>query len=225
MKDMSKRVSATYSALDCLIDSTLSLKLKKIGRRRKQKIYQLHAMDVSSKLQDVTNLFSPIKLKEIPHLNNLQPLPNPLDHNPYFHTIQHQGFYITLNDVVLSHSTRFAYRSAGPRNNVYFKPSDVRVAIVTCGGLCPGLNTVIRELVVGLWDLYDVRHIFGITAGYRGFYSTEPISLNPNIVRNWHNNGGTLLQTSRGGFDLSKIVDAIQTRGFNQVRLISLDLR
>lgn len=175
-------------------------------------------------LEDVTQLFQPIKLKDLPHLNhyisNLKTFPNPLDLNPYFHTPQLQHFYITLNDLVFSHSTRFAYRSAGPRNSVFFNPSDVRAAIVTCGGLCPGLNTVIRELVVGLWDLYGVRQIFGITAGYRGFYSssTQPlVQLNPSIVHHWHTKGGTVLQTSRGGFDLCKIVDAIQNQGFNQV--------
>ncbi|KAL5056655.1 hypothetical protein RYX36_037337 [Vicia faba] len=181
----------------------------------------------SSELQNVTHLFEPIKLKKLPHLThyttNLQPLPNPLDHNPYFNTLHLQNFYITPNDVVLSHATRFAYRTAGPRNNVYFNPSDVRVAIVTCGGLCPGLNTVIRELVVGLWNLYGVRHIFGVTGGYRGFYSTQPVMLDPNVVHNWHNKGGTLLQTSRGGFDLCKIVDAIQNRAFNQVYIIGGD--
>jgi len=181
-------------------------------------------MDCTSELEDVTQLFEPIKLKDIPHLNpNLKTFPNPLDLNPYFHTPQLQHFYITLNDLVFSHSTRFAYRSAGPRNTVFFNPSDVRAAIVTCGGLCPGLNTVIRELVVGLWDLYGVRHIFGITAGYRGFYSTQPLQLNPTIVHHWHTKGGTVLQTSRGGFDLCKIVDAIQNQGFNQV-LISHSL-
>jgi len=189
----------------------------------------INDMDSCSELEDVTNLFEHIKLKDLPHLNhyisNLKTFPSPLDQNPYFHTPQLQHFYITLNDLVFSHSTRFAYRSAGPRNNVFFNPSDVRAAIVTCGGLCPGLNTVIRELVVGLWDLYGVRHIFGITAGYRGFYSsTQPLQLNPNIVHHWHTKGGTVLQTSRGGFDLCKIVDAIQNQAFNQVYLSSFFL-
>ncbi|XP_061354851.1 ATP-dependent 6-phosphofructokinase 2 [Gastrolobium bilobum] len=197
-------------------------------------------MDVSSSSSDITNLFKPIKLKEVPHLTqyvpNLQTRPNPLDQNPYFDTSRVEGFYLTQSDVVLSQiandldldldlspSPRFAYHRAGPRKLVYFEPCDARVAIVTCGGLCPGLNTVIRELVVGLWDLYRVREILGVTCGYRGFYSTEPIPLNPNLVRDWHNKGGTLLHTSRGGFDLHKIVDAIQIRRFNQVYIIGGD--
>ena len=92
---------------------------------------------------------------------------------------------------------------------------------MNCGGLCPGLNTVIRELVVGLWDLCGVHQIFVVTAGSRGFYSREPIEVNPKLVHAWHKMGGTVLETSRGGFDLDKIVDAMQNRGFNQVCSIS----
>lgn len=69
-----------------------------------------------------------------------------------------------------------------------------------------------------LWDLYGVRQIFGIKAGYRGFYSYEPIQLNPKMVHHLHRRGGTFLQTSRGGFHLQRIVDSIQNSGFNQVR-------
>lgn len=81
---------------------------------------------------------------------------------------------------------------------------------------------MIRELVAGLWELYGVREIFGIRAGYRGFYSDEPVPLNPKMVREWHRKGGTVLETSRGGFDLHKIVNAIQDRGFNQVSVFNL---
>ncbi|KAK7261136.1 hypothetical protein RIF29_27440 [Crotalaria pallida] len=172
----------------------------------------------------------PIHVKQLPHITDYLPpqhFPNPMDHNPYFFT------YLTQNDVVLRHITpptlspspHFAYLRAGPRKLIHHPPSEVRAAIVTCGGLCPGSNTVIRELVVGLWDLYGVRLIFGITAGYRGFYSsaTEPIPLDPKIAHDLHRRGGTVLETSRGGFDLRKIVDAIQRRGFNQVYIIGGD--
>lgn len=81
---------------------------------------------------------------------------------------------------------------------------------------------MIRELVVGLWELYGVRRISGVLSGYRGFYSSEPVQLNPKLVHNWHRQGGTVLQTSRGGFDLGKIVDAIAARGFNQVGLLTV---
>lgn len=80
---------------------------------------------------------------------------------------------------------------------------------------------MIRELVAGLWDLYGVREIYGVRAGYRGFYSGEPVLLDPKMVHNWHKRGGTALETSRGGFDLDKIVTAIEDRGYNQVTLPS----
>ena len=76
---------------------------------------------------------------------------------------------------------------------------------------------MIRELVVGLWELYGIRQIYGIIAGYRGFYSFEPMALNPKLVEDWHKRGGSVLETSRGGFDLEKIVNAIRDREFNQV--------
>mmetsp|Transcript_23289 Transcript_23289/g.28140 ORF Transcript_23289/g.28140 Transcript_23289/m.28140 type:complete len:558 (+) Transcript_23289:99-1772(+) len=115
------------------------------------------------------------------------------------------------------------YYRAGPRREVRFNPSEVRAAIVTCGGLCPGLNTVVREIVLTLWFLYGVRDIVGISNGYRGFYSENMITLNPDYVDSWHRQGGTILGTSRGGADINKIVDSIQVRGINQVYIIGGD--
>ncbi|KAK6265151.1 Phosphofructokinase domain - like 4 [Theobroma cacao] len=205
--------------------------------------YRQQLEQVYGSASDDAFSFSPtITLQKLPHLseytNHLQPAgPNPLDRNPFFHPTD--GFYITPSDVILrqvvydlspsrtlpspSHGRYLAYHRAGPRNQIFFDPCTTRAAIVTCGGLCPGMNTVIRELVVGLWDLYGVRQIYGIKAGYRGFYSTHPIELNPKLVRNWHKRGGTVLETSRGGFDLTRIVDAIEHRGFNQVYIIGGD--
>jgi 6-phosphofructokinase 1 len=59
---------------------------------------------------------------------------------------------------------------AGPRANLYFKPSEVKAAVVTCGGLCPGLNDVIRQIVITLESGYGVQDIVGIPYGYRGFF-------------------------------------------------------
>ncbi|KAJ7967871.1 ATP-dependent 6-phosphofructokinase [Quillaja saponaria] len=169
------------------------------------------ATDLTHNNNKNTFLFEPISLKELPHLTDylmdLQTRPNPLDKNRYFHPSEE--FYLTRSDVVLrqinydfsSSSPRFAYHRAGPRKDIYFDASSVRAAIVTCGGLCPGLNT----------------------SGYRGFYSREPLQLNPKLVDGWHKRGGTALETSRGGFDLTKIVDAIQDRGFNQVYIVGGD--
>lgn len=111
----------------------------------------------------------------------------------------------------------------GPRKTSYFAPGEVRAAIVTAGGLCPGINTVVRELVMGMWYLYDVRQIFGVQYGIRGFYSHPYKPLKPADVSHLHNEGGTWLGSSRGGFDLDKIVNSLVENGINQVYIIGGD--
>lgn len=119
---------------------------------------------------------------------------------------------------------------AGPRANIAFDSvrGEVRAAIVSCGGLCPGMNTVIRELVACLWNQYGVRDIFGVKNGFRGFYSENlvPLNMQPNAagsVATMHREGGTFLGTSRGGFDVNKVVDAIEHRRLNTVFVIGGD--
>eukprot|EP00919_Chromeraceae_sp_WS-2016_P013606 GHVR01032071.1.p1 GENE.GHVR01032071.1~~GHVR01032071.1.p1 ORF type:complete len:142 (+),score=11.03 GHVR01032071.1:337-762(+) len=92
---------------------------------------------------------------------------------------------------------------AGPRKYLHFKPSSVKAAIVTCGGLCPGLNVVIRELYVFLTGHYGCSEVWGIHFGYMGIYSGEQYwkQLSFNDVRNLQYVGGTMLGSSRGGFD------------------------
>ncbi|THG14315.1 hypothetical protein TEA_002678 [Camellia sinensis var. sinensis] len=115
------------------------------------------------------------------------------------------------------------FRRAGPRQKVYFESDEVHACIVTCGGLCPGLNTVIREIVCGLYHMYGVKKVLGINGGYRGFYSRNTITLTPKVVNDIHKRGGTVLGTSRGGHNTKKIVDSIQDRGINQVYIIGGD--
>ncbi|EPS62819.1 hypothetical protein M569_11969, partial [Genlisea aurea] len=115
------------------------------------------------------------------------------------------------------------FRRAGPRQKVYFASDDVLACIVTCGGLCPGLNTVIREIVHSLGYIYGVTRILGIDGGYRGFYSKNTIEMTQKLVDDIHKRGGTILGTSRGGHDTMKIVDSIQDRGINQVYIIGGD--
>jgi 6-phosphofructokinase len=91
---------------------------------------------------------------------------------------------------------------------------------VVCGcavQLCPGLNTVVRELVFSLWQQYGVHDILGIDGGYRGFYAKNTIQLDPKKVGDIHKRGGTFLGTSRGGHETTKIVNSIEDRGINQV--------
>jgi 6-phosphofructokinase 1 len=108
---------------------------------------------------------------------------------------------------------------AGPRQQIYFAPSHVHAGIVTCGGLCPGINDVIRAIVRCLWYRYGVRRITGIRYGYKGFLPEENIGvrpLDPEAVDEIHKVGGTFLGTSRGGGDrVPDIVDAIERLNLN----------
>ena len=102
---------------------------------------------------------------------------------------------------------------AGPRPYIYFDPSKVRAAIVTCGGLCPGINDVIRSIVFTLYFSYGVHHIFGIRYGLQGFipkYGHDILELTPQVVSNIHELGGTILGTSRGHQPIDEIVDALE---------------
>jgi 6-phosphofructokinase 1 len=108
------------------------------------------------------------------------------------------------------------FLKGGPREYVFFDPKKVRAAIVTCGGLCPGLNVVIREVVMSLHFNYEAQAIYGVKWGYKGFYNDESwTKLTPHIVKNIHKLGGTMLGSSRGGFNADKILDGIEKRGIN----------
>ncbi|KAK8553495.1 hypothetical protein V6N13_062299 [Hibiscus sabdariffa] len=171
-------------------------------------------------------------LEDVPHFTDYLPdlpsYPNPLQDNPAYSVVKQ--YFVNDDDtvpqkvVVHKDGPRGVhFRRAGPRQRVYFESDEVHACIVTCGGLCPGLNTVIREIVCGLYHMYGVRKILGIDGGYRGFYAKNTITLTPKFVNDIHKRGGTILGTSRGGHVKSKIVDSIQDRGINQVYIIGGD--
>ncbi|PWA38268.1 Phosphofructokinase [Artemisia annua] len=171
-------------------------------------------------------------LEDVPHLTDYIPdlptYPNPLRSNPAYSVVKQ--YFVDADDtvpqkvVVHKDGPRgIHFRRAGPRQRVYFAPDEVHAAIVTCGGLCPGLNTVIREIVCALYHMYGVTKVLGIDGGYRGFYSKNTITLTPKVVNDIHKRGGTIIGTSRGGHDKPKIVDSIQDRGINQVYIIGGD--
>jgi 6-phosphofructokinase 1 len=101
---------------------------------------------------------------------------------------------------------------AGAREVIYYDPASVTAAIVTCGGLCPGLNDVVQNIVNKLTD-YGVPagHILGVHNGLRGFYdpAKKPVPLTRADVANIQLQGGTVLGTSRGGADIAKIVRSL----------------
>ena len=117
-----------------------------------------------------------------------------------------------------------AFHLAGPRAEIAFDPKECTAAIVTCGGLCPGLNTVIREVVMCLRRQYGVTKTYGVPGGYRGFI--EPDTWRPldeDVVKMYHTQGGSRLGSSRGGHDTAKIVDSLVERGVNLLFVVGGD--
>lgn len=116
---------------------------------------------------------------------------------------------------------------AGPREKIFFDPAKVHAGIVTCGGLCPGLNDVIRAIVMCLWYHYGVKRISGIRYGYRGFlgrFSLPAMELTPKNVLDIHRKGGTILGSSRGYGDcVDEIVDSLERMNINMLFTIGGD--
>jgi len=105
------------------------------------------------------------------------------------------------------------FEVAGARENIYFDPSKLRCGIVTCGGLCPGLNDIIRAVVLELYFGYGVSNIYGFRYGLQGFipsYGHDIIELTPVFVANILDMGGSVLGSSRGPQDIDEIVDSLE---------------
>jgi len=119
-----------------------------------------------------------------------------------------------------------AFELAGPRNRIFWTPSAVKAGIVTCGGLCPGLNNVVRGLVLELWHGYGVRSIAGFRYGYEGLvtrFGHEIVALDPRYVSRVHHQGGTVLGSSRGPQQASEMVDSLERLGINQLYVVGGD--
>ena len=118
------------------------------------------------------------------------------------------------------------FEPAGPRKKIFFDASKTRVGIVTCGGLCPGLNDVIRGLVMELTFHYNVKRIYGFRNGYQGFiarHGRSVIDLTPESVSSINEDGGTILGTSRGQQDVGEIVDCLERMNVNILFVIGGD--
>ena len=102
---------------------------------------------------------------------------------------------------------------AGPREKIFFDPANTRAAIVTCGGLCPGLNDVVRALFMEMYYRYKVREVLGIRYGFSGLVpriGLPPITITPDMVANIHRSGGSFLGSSRGPQDVGEMVDFLE---------------
>lgn len=118
------------------------------------------------------------------------------------------------------------FEVAGPRRKIYFDPASTTCAIVTCGGICPGLNDVIRSIVLQAYYRYGVRRILGIPYGYEGLnpdFGHRIHTLTPEVVSNIHRFGGTDLGTSRGPQDPVRMVDRLAELGVNILFVIGGD--
>ncbi len=116
--------------------------------------------------------------------------------------------------------------AAGPREKIYFDPSKVKAGIVTCGGLCPGLNDVIRAIVLSLYYHYGVSRVLGFRYGYEGLssrHSHPALELTPETVEDIHQKGGTILGSSRGPQDISDMVDNLERMNISMPFIIGGD--
>lgn len=138
---------------------------------------------------------------------------------------QHPSIFVRESEYVPLHITvdveqerpgNVLFEKAGPREKTYFDPAKTRAAIVTCGGLCPGLNNVIRSLVQSLHYAYGIQGVLGIRYGYHGMnpaHGLPPMELDPEMVSDIHEIGGTILGTSRGPEDPKVMLEFLKTHG------------
>lgn len=115
---------------------------------------------------------------------------------------------------------------AGPRQNIFFDAKNTTAAIVTCGGLCPGINNVIRGLVMALHYFYGIKKIIGIPYGYEGLNPEKGhdfVELTPDKVKDIHQFGGTFLGSSRGEQDVSVMVDTLENNRVDMLFAIGGD--
>jgi 6-phosphofructokinase 1 len=118
-----------------------------------------------------------------------------------------------MREWLAAHDELPSFEPAGPRPKIFFDSSRVNCAIVTCGGLCPGINDVIRAIVYESYDQYGVKRVYGFCSGYYGMvkeHGVAPLLLDTDIVNDIHEKGGTILRSSRGPQDPAKIVDYLQ---------------
>jgi len=131
-------------------------------------------------------------------------------------------FKTDANQILFSHwepddlpdvSKPRSFEEAGPREMIYFEPAKTTVGIVTCGGLCPGLNDISRGIVNQCYHQYGITKVYGFRYGYEGLvqrYGHTPVMLRPESVAQAHHFGGTMLGSSRGQQDIGEMVDTLE---------------
>ncbi|MGV6858976.1 MAG: ATP-dependent 6-phosphofructokinase [bacterium] len=160
-------------------------------------------------------------------IHQLQPVefPSPLHHYGNVTYVSDAERLLFHPHIPLERDNSLSFEIAGPRKQLHFDPSKTRAGMVTCGGLCPGLNAVIRGLVMELWYAYGCRDIKGIRYGYQGLRedAAPPIDLTPSLVSGIRSDGGTWLGSSRGAPSTSTIVDTLVKWGITLLFTIGGD--
>lgn len=167
---------------------------------------------------------------EIEHLGPCK-IPNPMKLSSTCFITDDMKLTLRLNVKYLESSIKEekglpSLEIAGPRPYIYFDPSKVKAGIVTCGGLCPGINDVIRSIVMTLYYSYGVNKILGFKYGLQGFipkYGHDVVELNPENVKDIHSMGGTFLGTSRGHQPIEEIVDTLERMNIQILFMIGGD--
>lgn len=154
-------------------------------------------------------------------------------HGPDLVRFREDGARVLYNDsrqeldaVLARGEEPVSFELAGPRERIFFEPSKTTAAIVTCGGLCPGLNDVIRSIVMELYHRYGVTRIFGFRYGYEGMiarYGHVPLPLKPEAMAAIPSFGGTILGTSRGPQDVGEQVDTLEEMNIDLLFVIGGD--
>ena len=146
-------------------------------------------------------------------------IPSPMSKAPFVDEKERVIYHTNVSEInaVLDKGMQLpSLEVAGPREKIFFDPAELKCGIVTCGGLCPGLNDVIRAIVMSLHYHYDVKTILGFRYGYEGLssrYGHVPLNLTPENVNDIHQMGGTILGSSRGHQDITDMVDTLVDKG------------
>ena len=127
--------------------------------------------------------------------------------------ILHNIYLDHYKDVITADGMPLSIEVAGPREKIFFDPAQTKAAIVTCGGLCPGINDVIRAIFMELFHRYGVKNVVGIKYGFQGLipkYGHQVLELTPDLVKDIHTSGGSILSSSRGMQDSAEMVNTLK---------------
>ncbi len=170
-----------------------------------------------------TNIQTKIETLGTPQISS------PIDYKVFTNEDDHVLYNISYKEIkslIQQNKEVTILEKAGAREKIFFNPSDSTAAIVSCGGLCPGINNVIRSIVMQLYYIYGVKNIFGIRYGYFGFTNKcpdKPMPLNPSVVSKIANFGGSFLGSSRGNQSIDEIIDCLINLKINMLFTIGGD--